>query len=74
MLGSATPSMEAWNLAEEGRADLLRLPERATGGRLPAIELVDMRQEFRETKADRPLLAAPGRWRCRRRSRAASRR
>jgi primosomal protein N' (replication factor Y) len=55
VLGSATPSMEAWNLAEEGRADLLRLPERATGGRLAEIELVDMRQEFRETKADRPL-------------------
>ena len=55
VLGSATPSMEAWNLAEEGRADLLRLPERATGGPLAEIELVDMRQEFRETKADRPL-------------------
>jgi primosomal protein N' (replication factor Y) len=55
VLGSATPSMEAWNLAEEGRADLLRLPERATGARLATLELVDMREEFRETKADRPL-------------------
>ncbi|MCU0253604.1 MAG: primosomal protein N' [Acidobacteria bacterium] len=55
VLGSATPSMEAWNLAEEGRADLLRLPTRATGARLATLELVDMRQEFRETKADRPF-------------------
>ncbi len=55
VLGSATPSMEAWNLAREGRAELLRLPERASGGDLADVELIDMRDEFRETRSEQPL-------------------
>lgn len=55
VLGSATPSMEAWNLASTGRAELLRLPRRVSGGSLAAVELVDMREEFRDTGEDAPL-------------------
>ncbi len=36
-------------------AELLELPERVGEGRMPEIEIVDMRQEFRETKQDDPL-------------------
>ncbi|MBP7148419.1 MAG: primosomal protein N' [Acidobacteria bacterium] len=55
ILGSATPSLEAWQLQREQRAQLLILPERVAGGALASVELVDMRLEFRETGADRPL-------------------
>ncbi len=52
VLGSATPSMESWVNAERGRYALLRMTERVNRRPLPAVELVDMRAEFRETGAD----------------------
>ncbi|MBR6171921.1 MAG: primosomal protein N' [Eubacterium sp.] len=48
VLGSATPSVESFCAAEEGRYTLLRLMERAKGQSLPEVEIVDMRQELRE--------------------------
>ncbi len=52
VLGSATPSMESWANAERGRYTLLRMTERVNHRPLPAVELVDMRAEFRDTGAD----------------------
>jgi primosomal protein N' (replication factor Y) len=43
VLGSATPSVETWQNAKEGRYTRLTLPERATSGQLPSVELLDMR-------------------------------
>ena len=43
ILGSATPSVETWQNAKEGRYTRLTLPERATSGTLPKVELLDMR-------------------------------
>ena len=44
VLGSATPSLESWAEAGDGkRLRLVRLPERVGAGRLPAVELVDLR-------------------------------
>ncbi len=43
LLGSATPSLEAYHAMREGRIVPLRLPDRLSGGRMPAIEVVDMR-------------------------------
>jgi len=43
VLGSATPSLESWVNAEAGRYGLLSLPERVGGGKLPAVEIVDLR-------------------------------
>ncbi|MBI4702857.1 MAG: primosomal protein N', partial [Deltaproteobacteria bacterium] len=44
VLGSATPSLESAALAERGRLELLRLPERAfEQARLPAVEIVDLK-------------------------------
>ncbi|MDH3284051.1 MAG: primosomal protein N' [Acidobacteriota bacterium] len=55
VLGSATPSMEAWSRAQEGRSDLIELKHRIGSGGLPEIEVVDMRDEFRETGSTAPL-------------------
>lgn len=49
VLGSATPSLESWANAEKGRYTRVELRERVMERPLPAVELVDMRQEFRET-------------------------
>jgi primosomal protein N' (replication factor Y) len=43
VLGSATPSVESWANAESGKYGLLSLPDRVGGGKLPAVEVVDLR-------------------------------
>ena len=49
VLGSATPSLETWANAAQGRYALVELRERAlAGARLPAVRMVD-------TRADRPV-------------------
>ncbi len=45
VLGSATPSLESWTNALEGRYGHLELPQRVGGGQLPPVEVVDMREE-----------------------------
>ncbi len=42
VLGSATPSLESYRNAREGRYELLELPERATTNPLPMMEVVDL--------------------------------
>jgi primosomal protein N' (replication factor Y) len=49
VLGSATPSLESWHNAQRGRYGLLTMRERVNARPLPDVELLDMRQEFRET-------------------------
>jgi primosomal protein N' (replication factor Y) len=44
LLGSATPSLESWQRAQEGRYVRLALPSRIGGGALPQVRLVDMTQ------------------------------
>jgi primosomal protein N' (replication factor Y) len=44
LLGSATPSLESWQRANEGRYARLTLPARIGGGTLPQVRLVDMNQ------------------------------
>lgn len=43
VLGSATPSLESWTNAQQGRYALLALPERVGAARLPKVEVVDRR-------------------------------
>lgn len=45
VLGSATPSLEAWHAATSGRYALLSMPRRVGPGRLPRILTIDMRAE-----------------------------
>ncbi|HZY64160.1 MAG TPA: primosomal protein N' [Edaphobacter sp.] len=49
VLGSATPSLESWANAEKGRYVRVEMRQRVADRPLPAVELVDMREEFRET-------------------------
>ncbi|AUC59625.1 primosomal protein N' PriA [Cyanobacterium sp. HL-69] len=56
ILGSATPSLESWQLATEGqnppeseqKNHYLSLPNRVYNRPLPPVEIVDMRQELRK--------------------------
>ncbi len=50
VLGSATPSMETRYNADKGKYKLLELPERIEQRPMPAVELIDMRLEFLETR------------------------
>jgi primosomal protein N' (replication factor Y) len=49
VLGSATPSLESYFNAKAGKYQLLELPDRVEQRPLPAVEVVDMRQEFQQT-------------------------
>ncbi|WP_348269976.1 primosomal protein N' [Edaphobacter paludis] len=49
VLGSATPSLESWANAEKGRYVRVEMRQRVADRPLPAVELVDMRTEFKET-------------------------
>jgi primosomal protein N' (replication factor Y) len=51
VLGSATPSVETWHAAQSDRFVRLELPERIGGRPLPAVEIVDMREEIRRRRA-----------------------
>ncbi len=48
ILGSATPSLEAYYRASHGEYQLLEMKQRAGGAVLPAVEVVDLRQELEE--------------------------
>ena len=50
ILGSATPSLESRYNAEKGKYTLLELPGRIEARPMPRAELIDMRQEFLETR------------------------
>jgi primosomal protein N' (replication factor Y) len=50
VLGSATPSLESRYNAEKGKYTLLELPGRIEARPMPHVELIDMRQEFLETR------------------------
>lgn len=55
VLGSATPSLESYANAQEGKYQLLTLTERVAGRPLATVEIVDMRDEFRETHSQVPI-------------------
>ena len=63
VLGSATPALETWVNARDGRYGLIALPERVGGGALPPVRVVDLRQELRGApapeRAMRSVLSAP---------------
>lgn len=53
VLGSATPSLESYHAArsqahDEFAPELLEMPSRALGNRLPEVKVVDMREELKE--------------------------
>jgi primosomal protein N' (replication factor Y) len=64
VLGSATPSLESRYNAEREKYTLMELPGRIEERPMPSVELIDMRQEFLETRQQatfsRKLLEAIG--------------
>lgn len=60
LLGSATPNIESYYLAQIGEYKLLELPTRINNNPMPSIEIVDMAKEFRNgnTSPFSPLLLA----------------
>ncbi len=58
VLGSATPSLESYYLAEQGRYRLVELSARPAGRPLPGVRIVDMRRHFRKGTLLSPALAA----------------
>jgi primosomal protein N' (replication factor Y) len=57
VLGSATPSLESWQAAQTGRYRLLRLTQRPAGVTLPTVEIVDLRDAYRQAR--RKVIFAP---------------
>ena len=55
VLGSATPSLESYSNAQQGKYALATLQERVGGRPLAAVEIVDMREEFRQTFTTIPI-------------------
>ena len=50
VLGSATPSLESRFNAVSGKYTLLELPDRIADRPMPTVQVIDMRQEFLETR------------------------
>jgi primosomal protein N' (replication factor Y) len=50
VLGSATPSLESRYNVTRAKSTLLELPDRIGGRPMPVVEIVDMRQEFLESR------------------------
>ena len=49
VLGSATPSLETWHNAAQGKYRRIEMRDRVKDRPLPEVRLLDMRQEFQET-------------------------
>ncbi len=58
VLGSATPSLETWHRAQEGRYQRVPLLQRIGGGAMPRVRLLDMTQLPRVEGGERVLAPA----------------
>ncbi|MBL8328297.1 MAG: primosomal protein N' [Rubrivivax sp.] len=57
ILGSATPALESWQRAIEGRYRRLDMPSRVGGGTMPAVRLLDMGALPRQSGQEAPAIA-----------------
>ncbi len=55
LLGSATPSLETFHHARGGKYELLTLAQRVAERSLPSLELIDLREEFKQTHQTSPI-------------------
>jgi primosomal protein N' (replication factor Y) len=58
LLGSATPSMETYHHARNGKYELLTLASRVRDRSLASVEIVDLREDFQQTHQTSPISAA----------------
>ena len=57
LLGSATPSLETWNNAQNDKYELTRMSQRIDDRKMPLIRIIDMRQEARKTQPGPTILS-----------------
>jgi primosomal protein N' (replication factor Y) len=55
VLGSATPSLETYHAATQGRYRMLQLPKRVLDRPLPVVSTIDMRADYQPGKGISPL-------------------
>ena len=58
LLGSATPSMETYHHAVNGKYELLNMATRVENRSLASVEIVDLRGEFQQTQLTSPISKA----------------
>ncbi|MDP9147199.1 MAG: primosomal protein N', partial [Acidobacteriota bacterium] len=58
LLGSATPSLESYHHAKNGKYELLTIASRVENRALANVEIVDLRQEFQQTHQSSSISAA----------------
>ena len=58
VLGTATPSLESWRHASEGRYRHLRLTRRAVATQMPTVRLIDTRRAKLDGGLSKPLIEA----------------
>ncbi len=55
LLGSATPSLETYHHAVNGKYELLTMASRVENRNLAAVEIVDLRSDFQQTQKANPI-------------------
>jgi len=55
LLGSATPSLESYHHAVNGKYELLSIATRVENRSLAKVEIVDLRQQFQQTRLASPI-------------------
>jgi primosomal protein N' (replication factor Y) (superfamily II helicase) len=55
LLGSATPSLETYHNAVNGKYELLTMASRVENRNLAAVEIVDLRTDFQQTQKANPI-------------------
>jgi primosomal protein N' (replication factor Y) len=58
LLGSATPSLETYHHARNGKYELLTLASRVANRSMARVEIVDLREDFQRTHQAGPISAA----------------
>ena len=58
LLGSATPSLETYHHACNGKYDLLTMNSRVANRSLASVEVIDLREDFQKTHQTSPISAA----------------
>ena len=58
LLGSATPSLETYHHARNGKYELLTLASRVANRSLASVEIVDLREDFQRTQQASPISSA----------------
>jgi primosomal protein N' (replication factor Y) len=58
LLGSATPSLETYHHAREGKYELLTIAARVASRPLPSVEIIGLRDEFQKTQKTSPISSA----------------